>query len=374
MTRISRLVVASALPMVVAAGARAGDEKPAAAASPAPAVTITGFAQVDYRRGRTDVATAVAHEVGLRRARLQFSGRVASRVTYGLTLQGDGLNANSGSLLDAWVDVGVSPLARVRAGQFKYEFDVEGREPAPSLPFLDRPFVTNAVAGSLDGASTASAPAAAFRDRGLMLHGEGRVRGISWGHALGLYQGAGRGSDNNNSVAVVANAFVRPLKGLRVGGGLLSSNARAQGTRGSHDYRAWTAGASYETERLMVRGELYRAVHDRGPARDGLGGYYLTGAWGATRRLDLLLRYQSLRDEQHGPGGEDARSVDLGARWYIVRAGRRGGTHVSANYAGRSAEPGFARGFTLLGDGRGAALPDGQSVRGVFVVRMQVQF
>lgn len=374
-----RVVAASIalLVPVVASVTRAGDEKASTAPAPKaePKLTVSGFLQTDYRLGdQAGQGALVKHEFNVRRARILVSGKVSDRVGYGLAVLGDGLNVNTGSVVDAFVDLTFKPLAKLRAGQFKFEFDMQGREPAPLMPFADRPFVTNAVAGSMDGASTASTPAAAFRDRGVSLCGDSAGGGVTWGYALGLYQGSGRASDNNNDFGYMLNVHVFPVKDLKVNGGYFSSNSRNLDAAAPNDHRAWTVGASYDAKKAMLRAEYYDAERDRGSVSQAVKGYYVLGTYAALSKLDLMARYQAMKDGQFAPGADRVHSVDLGAKWYLARQGRRGGTHVALNYMIRGADKGFNKGLTLLDDGRGAALTSGGNVRGVLMVRLQAQF
>jgi hypothetical protein len=350
---------------------------PAASPSPTPAVdlkpAVQGYAQIDYRFGDHGGSTgAVNQEWNVRRARIGIVGKVARRVGYNFVVQGDGLNANSASLLDVSVDIDAFDWLKFRAGQYKYEFDLEGREADHANPLPDRSFATNAVAGSLNGASTPSSPLSAHRDRGLTALATRKLGGTTVVAAIGVFQGTGRASDNNDSLAVTANLNVTPIDAVTIGGGYLHSATEDQGKSAS-SYEAFVVGAAYDKGRAFLRGEYYAGRRDA-TSKIELAGYYLTGAYRVLANLDLVGRYEAFTDEQFTTGGDEVRSFDVSARYYFARRNQRSGTHVSLTYMFRDADAGFKKGMTLLNDGRGVALDDGALVGNALIARVQVQF
>lgn len=337
-----------------------------------PKPNLSGFLQVDYRRGDdAGRASVVAHELLLRRARLTVSGKGPERFNYSTTIQMEGSTA---ALLDAYIDYTVNPMARLRAGQYKYDFDLVGRESSASLALIDRPFAANSVAGSLNGASTASTTTSNFRDRGVTLFGDATKSPIPWGYSVGLFQGAGRTSDNNDSFAYVANLRAYPIRSVRLNAGFLSSDAAPKGDLRTNRYEAWTGGVSYQHEMATLTAEYYSGERDRGSVEQSVHGYYISASYTPIPRMDVSGRYQSIEDDRFASGSASANSVDIGVRWYFARQGVRSGTHVSLNYMARSADDGFTEGLTVLNDGKGSALTDGNLVKDVVALRFQVQF
>jgi hypothetical protein len=345
------------------------------AKAPPSKLTVGGYAQIDYRRGdHGALANAPEHEFNVRRARLGVSGTLTERLAYVVTVQGDGLNANTASVIEAYGDVTLRPWVKVRAGQYKYDFDVEGRESAHQIPLPDRPFASHIVAGGLNGASTASSGSSSFRDRGISLLGSTRQGSVKWGYALGVFQGTGRASDNNNEFAYVAQGSAEPLAGLRLSAGYLQCDNAPEGSSERNDYRAFTAATAYDAGKWLLRGEYYDGRRRRASVREDADGFYLTAGYTPVPKLDLLVRYQQVEDGRFTTGGNRLRSVDVGLRWYLERKDRRSGSFLMLAYEGRDADDGFKTGVTVLNDGRGAALERGQDVKGVFVARLQVRF
>ncbi len=335
---------------------------------------LSGYVQVDLRYGEPTAATKQPdHELNVRRLRITFTGKVTGRLSYNATLQGDGTNANSASLLDVSADLTLSPWAIVRAGQYKYDFDLEGRESDSLTPMMDRSFATNAVAGSLNGTSTAANPASGFRDRGVSLIGKGGRRGVKLGYALGLFQGAGRASDNNDAFTLTLNGNIEPVRGLRFNVGALRSPAQDAGAATKSVYSALVLGTAYERGHAFARAEYYRGQRDLTAGKQDLSGFYLTGGYAGLGRLDLLARYETLADERYAASGE-ARGFGLSAVFYLDRRGPRAGSLLSLTYWYREADDGFKNGLSLFGDGRGAAIENGAQVGNVLLARLQVVF
>ncbi|HWW62586.1 MAG TPA: porin [Thermoanaerobaculia bacterium] len=266
-------------------------------------VKLSGYVQLDVR---DDTRAAE-----LRRVRLAFSGNPAPRVSYFAMLETDHWRPRSSRFIDASVDWKLSETVKVRAGQFKYDFDIEAREAAHMIPFIDRALITNRVSGSLDGASTPASTGSAFRDRGVSVIGDA----ARWGWAVGVFQGSGRGRDDDREYGTVANLRLKPRDGLILNTGVIASD--------ENDYRAWTAGASWDVSaKWFVRGEVYRA-------RDAVSGEYVSTAVTVLPSLDLLARVQRFAE------GDETTSVDVGAKWFLRRKDRRSGTSIAVNYMHR---------------------------------------
>jgi hypothetical protein len=335
---------------------------------------ITGRLQIDYRQaGRVAEVSAPIHEFAVRRMRLGVDGALTPKLSYKVVLRHDGVAGTAVDVLDVYVDAKLTPWMTLRAGQHKYPFDVEGYEPDYAGAVVDRSFVTNAVAGAMNGRSTASRTASVHRDRGLTLLGKLPVlsRRISYG--LGVYQGAGLATDNNDGFGVVGSLRAEPLAGLTLAAG--GMHAATQDVRQpAASYGAWTAGAWWERGRWLVRAEGYAGRRESLAGKQDVRGAYALVAVTVMQDVDVAVRYQCLADERFGTAGNDLRGFETSVRYYLVREQARSGTHVSLTYLWRGAGDSFTEGATLLNDGRGAALTTGAAVRPVVVARLQLLF
>ncbi|MEK8089826.1 porin [Thermithiobacillus plumbiphilus] len=370
---------------IIAAAIAAAVMMPAAsfAADSKPSVKVSGYVQADYRLGDgNDANTAQGygeHEFNMRRARVGVSGKVNDLIGYGVTLQGD--NSSNTIFRDMFATLNFNPLAKVTVGQFKYEFDIEGRESSAVRPFMDRTDVTNLVADGIN-------PGSGFRDKGVQLSGKMDMGGMGAGYALGVFQGEGMtGSDapvdengistgGNNNFMYTANLFVMPMPGVKLNGGYMNNDRGADNVTGgaAKDERsAWTLGAAYDAGPLLARAEYYQGKADAGAAgEDKTKGWYAMGVYTVMPALDLMARYQTVKLEATGVSDEpEFDSIDLGAKYYFARKGKRGGTNVALNYMIRDAEAGYTT--TLLNDGRGTEVT-GDAVENVLAARLQVAF
>jgi phosphate-selective porin O/P len=349
------------------------EPKPAAEAGSH--MAIVGYAQFDYRHALdSHVSTAPEHEFNVRRARFTLEGRVGPRVAYNVNVQGDGLNPNTASLLDAYGDLTLWPWLKARAGQYKYEFDIEAREGEHMMPFPDRAMISNAVAGSLTGTSTFASTGSDSRDRGLTLLGSTKKGPVKWGYAVGVLQGAGRASDNNSQPAYTARLSADMMDGLKLTAGMLSTDNTNQGTPERFEYRAYTVGAAYERGRVFVRSEFYSGRRQRSAGNQDVRGFYVVGSYSPFEKVDVMVRHQGALDEKFTAGGDHVRSTDFGIKYYFDRREHRSGTLVTLVYELRHADQGVTSGTTLLADGRGTPLTKGSDVCSIVMARFQVRF
>jgi hypothetical protein len=376
------LLAAAAGLITIPAQAEGESPKPAAPPRTVARPTLGGVIQFDYRRGELgDQKLAQNQEWKTREVRLSASGGLGRRVRYVAVVQGDGLQASTASVIYAFVDYGALPWLSARVGQFKYSFDMEGRELGHERPLPDVSFATKAVAGGLNGLSSASKAPAGFTDRGISVSGSMPKGGVTFGYSAGLFQGAGRASDNNREVAGVVGASARTKSGLKLNAAWLSSDNTPSAHPDQRDsYRAWTAGASLDRARWLLRGEYYDGRRKPGDSRVDRRGFYSTVGYSVAKRLDVVARYQTLEQRVTTAGGMDTAttlsSVDLGLRCFIDRRERRSGSFLSASYSFRVADdtPGNPLGLTLLNDGRGPLLEQARDLSGVLVVRLQTRF
>lgn len=335
-------------------------------------VSLSGYAQFDYRRSVGSAApTSVRHELHPRRVRLDVRGDAAERLSYRVSFQGDGAQASSASVIDVYATFGLATWARIRVGQFKYDFDLQGRQVPSAYRLADQPFVTNVVAGGLDGASTPSKGSGSFRDRGVAVFGSTQGD-TALGYSLGVYQGAGRASDNNSSLAFVGRLQASHGDRLLVSGGFLSNDTADPMAPEEGRYQAWVVGVSVTGRKAIGRAEYYHADLARVPDEAEASGLYVFGSVEVEPRLELMARYQRLRDDRVSSRWLD--SLDLGAKWYLNRIGISGGSSVAANLYLRGASGERLAGVTSLNDGRGVAVASPAALGTVLVVRLQVQF
>lgn len=359
-------VVLLVVPMSVSAQEKKTEE---------PRFKIGGFAHFDYYRGSNGTADTVSEQAfTARRVRLSFSARITDQISFTIVPQLDdaGTGERTGTLKDLFVNLKLHEMATVRAGLYKYEFDLQGRGPGTVMPFINRTVVTNAVAGRMTGEG------GDFRDKGVSVIGKtGIGSGASLGYGLGVWQGIGPDrSDNNSDLGYTANLWVSPIKGLKLNGGYMTSDNTPKGTAlaatptgTNNKYRAAVVGVQYDEGPIFARAEYYDAELKGSVVRIDRKGWYVEAVYSVLPKLDVMARYQEFENETWGADNNKINSVDLGAKYYFAKKGRRGGTSIAVNYMIRDADSGVS---TRIFDERGGTVT-GSSIKNVFLVRLQVE-
>jgi hypothetical protein len=363
-----------------AAPARADSTSTAASDSSRRAITLPpidvgGFMQLDYRQVFNG---PIRHEFGIRRARLSLTGNAVPRVRYELTIQGDrGPDVQQVSILDAFAEVEIHRSTRLRVGQYKYEFDIEGNEADEALPVIDRSWAAIAIAGSLDPRNNTRyfsvEPAFPFRDRGLTLLEKAGWAGLDWRAAVGAFQGSGVRTDRDNRVSWVLQASVS-RDNISASYGWM--NTPFETGIGENFSSAWTAGFNATWKWSQLRAEMYDAESGVSIFQHEIRGGYALAVFRLHPAIDLAARWQKIRvlntfNTETGTGV--ANGVDIAPRFQFLRDGERTGTWVGLDYMIRNAEP-WANDLTGFNDGSVITPIRSDTWRSLVVARIQVVF
>lgn len=335
-----------------------------AATLPAQAqVKLGGYTHFDYYRGDNGNSSTLAEQEFIaRRVRLNASARINDMVRGVVGLQADdssSTGARGTALKDLILELRLHPWAQVRAGVFKYQFDIEAYESSSRRWFMNRAIVVNNVASSLVSGSGDA------RDKGLSLSGGAEA----FGYGLGLFQGQGSDSrDSNSKFGYTANVWGK-LGAARLNAGYLASDNTPQGTSTINKYDAYTLGAAYGSGPFVARAEYYRGERTTASTQDK-SGYYVMAGYSITSKVDLMARYQQYRDEVWTGSDNEVKSMDLGVKYHIVRNGQYGNANVSLNYMRRDAGANVTQ---RIFDERGANLAGG-NIGDILTARLQLDF
>ncbi|RMF93509.1 MAG: hypothetical protein D6734_09970 [Candidatus Schekmanbacteria bacterium] len=225
-------------------------------------LNIGGYMQTDYRYYEGGEDENNKNTFDIRRARLTASGNMFKNIKY--KLQTD-FSDEDDELRDAYVDIDYTPLAIVRAGQFKVPFGYEQTTSSTTFDFIERSVAGNFIAST-------------SRDIGVMLFGslfENRMK-----YYLGAFNGTGENStDDNDSLTFIGRLLFSPftndkdslLKGLTFGGSF------SGGDREAHSSRAITLAARNKiSNTVTVNGQRTRAAAE---ARYFKGPFSLKGEY-----------------------------------------------------------------------------------------------
>lgn len=263
---------------------------------------LRGLVQADSRWYLEDDASAIAADTFVaRRVRPIVQATLFKVVDVRVTPDfGDGRTV----IQDAYLDLRIKPLLRVRGGKFKAPFGLERLASASDLMFIER------------GAPTGIAP---NRDIGVMLSGD--TAGSVFSYALGVFNGVVDGGsadiDDQDGKDVVGRVFLQPfarsttrdrLQGL--GFGLAASYGEVTGT---------ALLANLPIYRTTGQQVFYRyrsdAIADGTRARVSPQAYYYSG------RLGLLFEQASSWQEvRRGTIAQDtvpASAVQVAGSWVL---------------------------------------------------------
>lgn len=342
---------------IVAAAITAAVMMPAAsfAADSKPSVKVGGGVQTDFRMGERGDQSQ--QEFNLRRARVSVSGKINPLIGFGIQLQGD--NSGNTRFRDMFATLNFNPLAKVTVGQFKYEFDIEGRESSFDRSFMDRTYATNLLAGGVSSD---------FRDKGVQLSGVLDMGGMGAGYAFGVWNGNGANNsgstlagvtapnpaDNNNSLMYTANGFVSPMKGMKLNLGYMTNDVANEGAANEINLNNWTVGAAYDVGPLFARGEYYKGKQETTGVEAEASGWYVLGGYSVLPMVDVFARYQTLEDDN--VDNSQISSIDLGTKYFFAKKGKHGGSNIAVNYMIRDMDANAIIDPRALNDNRGGPL------------------
>jgi phosphate-selective porin OprO/OprP len=263
---------------------------------------LRGLVQADSRWYLEDETATVADTFLARRVRPIVQATLFKVVDFRVTPDfGDGRTV----IQDAYVDLRVKPMLRVRGGKFKAPFGLERLASASDLMFIER------------GAPTAIAP---NRDMGVMVWGETAASVFSYG--LGVFDGVVDGGstdiDDQDGKDGTGRVFLQPFarsttrdRLLWLGFGLAASYGEVTGTLTAPNL------ATYRTTGNQVFFR-YRAdaVADGIRKRIAPQAYYFSG------RLGLIVEqsnsWQEVRRGAAAPAEIPVHAMQVAASWMLT--------------------------------------------------------
>ena len=301
---------------------------------------LFGYIETWYQNDDSDLADGkVDNEFRVRRARIDVKGNVTDAVGYRVTANLDGAASTKAQLWDGYITYKLHPLALVTAGQFKYNFTLEGLEGTPDrIPVLGAESIN-------DIATPLGTKGGSLRDVGVQLSGGSKdVLGLKYGVAL--INGAGLNTrDNNNDKDVVGGVSISPINGLTLGVSGYSGKGENEDAAIDVDETAYGAHAEYILKDigLGLRGEYVKAKWENwnvatGAAANGVDqepeGWYLQAAYKLPPlpNLQVMARYEDYEKDSNTDDSH-LKTTTVGATYYIKNK-----TRITANYLMRDAD------------------------------------
>lgn len=310
---MSRLLVFLLLaPAPLTAQQPAAPPPTAATTPPASAVKLGGYMQT-----RLVYQSKAGMTATLNRARLQATGVLSRGFSYRLQAEFRTGNVGTGkasvSLTDAYIRWAHQALG-IQVGQFKAPFTKEYLMSITDIESLDRSTVVDSLAPK--------------RDIGVMAEYQA---GKHAAFSVGAFNGEGQNvtSNRDSTVLGVARATVRPIPELTIGANV----ARYFG-----DSTRYGADVSFETARLLARGEWLAQQRDSVGGRSDRGWWALAG-YRVVPDVQLVGKYEDFRRDAISTAQRN-RAWSAGLNWYVVSPGVR----LSAFYVSRKiGAPGIRR-------------------------------
>lgn len=241
----------------------------------------------------------------LKRARVSLTGKAAEeKIDYRLQVD----MAGSPKICDLYFRYKPSSAFGMQLGQFKVPFAIENDIYGPTtVEFIDYSYITTLLARNND---KYDGIASTGRDIGFQIYGGfGDAKDFNTlSYNLAVFNGAGiNNSDNNEAKDVVARVIFKPSKAL-------SFSASAMYSETIHNARTlyadrWAAGAIYDVEDFIVRGEFAGAEF----GDDDVETFYVMGGYKIKKDWMLVARYENLNEDRDLVDDWNANRMTLGA-------------------------------------------------------------
>ncbi len=280
-----------------------------------PAYSVAGFLQQQFIADRTPGSPV---RFAIHRARLGIAGKITDRLRVNFVAGTVEPPNNTPRLVNAFVDFDVHPLFQVRAGQFLLPFGLEGPEPIPFNPAIERSTAIRRLN-----------PFTMFRDVGLQISGSRSLLR----YALALVNGTGANRPAQmDPKEILGRVGFRLWNTLELG--ISGHFGRFQPEWGTDDTaRRTRAGVdiSYRLEPLFVRGEYIIREEEQSPGetRTSAGGYLLSG-YALSDHWEPIARYEYYTPGTEA-GGDRLSILTAGFNYYFIDH-----TRLSINYAFRN--------------------------------------
>lgn len=307
---------------------------------------LGGYIEAWYRSDNSDLSNQttaskkVDNEFRVRRARLTASGNLNEELGYKLTASLDGPSPGSSAatvkLWDACMSYTVNDLLKVTAGQFKYDFTLEGLESTPDRAPVLRAESINDIAGKL------GTKGGSFRDIGVKANGSYKpALGLTYGVAVINGSGINAG-DNNAEKDIVGRVTVTPVENLTAG----VSGYRGKGQDETAGFEvkesAWALDAEYLYGGLKLRGEYIAARWQNWDAASSSAaegrtqkpkGWYMQASYKLppAPSIEVMGRYEEYEKDSNTADSR-LKTTTMGVTYYL-----KGKTRISANYLVRNA-------------------------------------
>lgn len=251
-------------------------------------LSLSGYLQGGFQ------STGDSSTFYLKRARVSLTGNAKQeKIDYRLQVD----MAVSPKICDLYFRYKPSSKLGMQLGQFKIPFAIENDIYGPTtVELIDYSYITMLLARNHD---RYDGLAVTGRDIGFQLYGAlVEAKGYNvLSYNVGVFNGAGINvQDNNDAKDYVARLIYKPSKELSFSGSVMSTETDIKTDKETSAVSSdrWAAGAIYDVEDFIVRGEYAGAeFNDREKET-----FYVMGGYKIKRDWMLVARYEVLNEER----------------------------------------------------------------------------
>ena len=208
---------------------------------------------------------ACGDDYQIARARIGVRGNLDAKTDYMVLTEWGRLTLTDPvTLLDAWVNYKVNPGFNIRLGQTWYKFTLSGATTLPTIPFIFRPEVIDAIWLPMGRNGAYS------YDKGIELWGNFKQSKLPWGYVFSMTTGTGvKRFADPKPPDFVGRLCIEPQKGLMLGASAfygwsridLTSNLGNEEKKNIPEY-AYGADISYNQKYFRVITEALQSLYE----------------------------------------------------------------------------------------------------------------
>jgi hypothetical protein len=250
------------------------------------------------------------------------------------------------TLLDAWVNFKINPAFNVKVGQTWYKFSLSGTTTLPTIPFVFRPEVVDAIWLPMGRNGSYS------YDKGVELWGSVKESALPWDYAFFITTGTGiKRFADEKPPDFVGRVCVEPVKDFRAGVSGFYGWSRVEMISGlgridreNIPEYAYGTDISYNHKYFRVISEYLQALYEGYNEVDGVEtfsigtqkqrGWYTMFGFKPLSRLEIPIQY-AWYEKNYVNSDTGLQTVTVGLTWFLKENTLN---NIKINYQIRSAE------------------------------------
>lgn len=330
-----------------------------------PNVTPFGYTHLWTVYDRTPGPTR-GDDYQIARARIGVKGYMAPNTDYMILTEWGRLTFNDPvTLLDAWVNFKVNPTFNIKVGQTWYKFTLSGAAALPTIPFIARPEVIDAIWLPMGRNGSYG------YDKGIELWGDFKESKLPWGYVFSVTTGTGLNRfEDNDKKDFTGRLRIEPTKSLKIGASgfygwsqtEIASNLNTEEKKDLPEY-AYGVDLSYTQKYFRIITEALQALYEGRIETNGAEtfslvtkkqrGWYAMVGFKPLSWIEIPVQY-AWHESNYVKSDTGLRTITVGLTWFLKKKTLN---NVKINYLIRSAQRNY-----------------GSKPRNKFIVQVQLAF